>query len=70
MIEYGMTPLAVLKSATSINARVFHLDGLGQIKKGFLADVIAVQGNPIDDISAIKSVKFVMKDGEIYVREP
>ena len=70
MVEYGMTPLAVLKSATSINARVFHLDDLGQIKKGFLADVIAVQGNPIDDISAIKSVKFVMKDGEIYVREP
>ena len=69
MIEYGMTPLAVLKSATSINARVFHLDGLGQIKKGFLADIIAVQGNPIEDISAIKSVKFVMKDGEIYVRE-
>jgi imidazolonepropionase-like amidohydrolase len=68
MVEYGMTPLAVLKSATSINARVFHLDRLGQIKKGFLADIIAVQGDPAKDISAIKSVKFVMKDGEVYLR--
>jgi len=67
MVEYGMTPLAVLQSATSVNARVFHLDGLGQIRKGFFADIIAVQGDPTKDISAIKSVKFVMKDGEVYL---
>ena len=67
MVEYGMTPLAVLQSATSVNARVFHLDGFGQIRKGFLADIIAVQGDPTKDISAIKSVKFVMKDGEVYL---
>ncbi|WP_297792032.1 amidohydrolase family protein [uncultured Eudoraea sp.] len=70
MVEYGMTPLAVLQSATSINARVFHLDRLGHIKKGFLADLIAVQGDPTKDISRVKLVKFVMKDGEIYLREP
>jgi imidazolonepropionase-like amidohydrolase len=69
MVEYGMTPLAVLQSATSINARVFHLNGLGQIRKGFLADIIAVQGDPTKDISAIKSVKFVMKDGEVYLAD-
>ncbi|MBT8181180.1 MAG: amidohydrolase family protein, partial [Eudoraea sp.] len=68
IVEYGMTPLAVLQSANSINARIFHLDDLGQIKKGFLADIIAVQGDPAKDISAIKSVKFVMKDGEVYLR--
>ena len=67
MVEYGMTPLAVLQSATSINARVFHLEGFGQIRKGFFADIIAVQGDPTKDISAIKSVKFVMKDGEVYL---
>ena len=67
MVEYGMTPLAVLQSATSVNARVFHLDGFGQIRKGFFADIIAVQGDPTKDISAIKSVKFVMKDGEVYL---
>jgi imidazolonepropionase-like amidohydrolase len=69
MVEYGMTPLAVLQSATSINARVFHLDRLGRIRKGLLADIIAVQGDPTKDISAIKSVKFVMKDGEIYLAD-
>ena len=69
MVEYGMTPLAVLQSATSINARVFHLDRLGRIRKGLLADIIAVQGDPTKDISAIKSVKFVMKDGEIYLTD-
>jgi imidazolonepropionase-like amidohydrolase len=69
MVEYGMTPLAVLQSATSVNARVFHLDRLGRIRKGLLADIIAVQGDPTKDISAIKSVKFVMKDGEIYLAD-
>ena len=67
MVEYGMTPLAVLQSATSVNARVFHLDGFGKIRKGYFADIIAVQGDPTKDISAIKSVKFVMKDGEVYL---
>ena len=67
MVEYGMTPLAVLQSATSVNARVFHLDRLGLIRKGLLADIIAVQGDPTKNISAIKSVKFVMKDGEVYL---
>lgn len=70
MVEYGMTPIAVLQSATSINARVFHLDKLGHIKKDFLADLIAVQGDPTKDISKVKLVNFVMKDGEIYLREP
>ena len=67
MVEYGMTPLAVLQSATSVNARVFHFDRLGRIRKGLLADIIAVQGDPTKNISAIKSVQFVMKDGEVYL---
>ncbi len=66
MVDYGMKPLAVLKSATSGNASMFHLDQLGSLKEGFLADIIAVKGNPIEDISSVKNVSFVMKDGVIY----
>ncbi len=66
MVEYGMAPINALKSATSINARVFHLETLGQIKKGYLADIIAVEGNPIENIHTMKNVPFVMKDGIIY----
>ncbi|MCC1483917.1 amidohydrolase family protein [Winogradskyella immobilis] len=66
MIDYGMKPIRALQSATSVNARVFHLDNLGNIKKGFLADIIAVDDNPIKDIKAMRNVSFVMKDGVIY----
>ncbi|APQ15926.1 metal-dependent hydrolase family protein [Maribacter hydrothermalis] len=66
MVDYGMKPLDVLKSATSDNASMFHLNHLGSLKQGFLADIIAVKGNPAQDISAVKNVSFVMKDGVIY----
>ncbi len=69
MVEYGMQPSDVLKSATSLNAKVFHLDSLGKLEKGFLADIIAVEGNPFKDIKKMRDVKFVMKDGEIYKNE-
>ena len=67
MVEYGMKPLDVLKSATSVNARVFgYGDKIGGIKKGMLADVIMVKGDPSADIHAVRNVVFVMKDGKIY----
>jgi len=66
MVAYGMKPKAALQSATSINARVFHLNNLGRIKNGYLADIIAVEGNPLENISKMRQVKFVMKDGIIY----
>ena len=66
MVDYGMEPLDVLKSATSGNASLFHLNDLGQLKKGFLADIIAVKGNPVKDISVMENVSFVMKDGKVY----
>jgi imidazolonepropionase-like amidohydrolase len=66
MVEYGMKPLEVLRSATSVNAQVFGMKNLGEIKEGFLADIIAVEGNPAEDIKAVKQVKLVMKDGTIY----
>ena len=66
MVDYGMKPLDVLISATSNNAKMFHLNQLGNLEKGFLADIIAVEGNPTKDISVMKNVSFVMKDGMVY----
>ncbi|OJJ16805.1 amidohydrolase [marine bacterium AO1-C] len=69
MVEYGMKPIEVLRSATSVNAKVFHLENkLGKLQKGFLADIIAVKGNPLKNIKDIRQVKLVMKDGMIYKR--
>ena len=65
MVDYGMKPLDVLKSATSINADAFHYgDKIGRLKKGLFADIIAVEGNPIMDIKDIRKVILVMKDGK------
>lgn len=69
MVEYGMNTEAALISATSGNAEQFHLNQLGQIKAGFLADIIAVQGDPSKDIASLKNVSLVMKDGKIYKNE-
>lgn len=66
MAEYGMKPIDVLRSATSVNATVFRLKRLGSIQSGYFADLVAVQGNPEEDIKAVKQVKLVMKDGVIY----
>jgi imidazolonepropionase-like amidohydrolase len=68
MVDYGMKTLDVLRSATSINAQVFGLNSLGNIKAGYLADLVAVQGNPVEDIKAVKAMKMVMKDG-VMVKE-
>jgi imidazolonepropionase-like amidohydrolase len=61
-----MKPIDVLRSATSVNAEVFGLGKLGNVKAGYLADLVAVQGNPAEDIKAVKQVKLVMKDGLVY----
>jgi imidazolonepropionase-like amidohydrolase len=67
MVEYGMTPLSVLQSATSVNADIFQMgDKIGKVKNGWLADLIAVEGNPLEDIRVLEKIKMVMKDGVIY----
>ena len=67
MVEYGMKPLDVLKSATSVNADVFGSgDKIGKIKPGLLADLIAVDGDPSIDIKNIRKIKLVLKNGIIY----
>jgi len=67
MVEYGMKPVDVLRSATSVNADVFgYADKIGRIKKGLLADLTAVQGDPSVDIKTIRKVTLVMKDGGAF----
>lgn len=69
MVEYGMTPLAALKAATSVNARLVHRESeLGRIAPGLLADLVAVQGNPLQNISALRSVRLVVKGGTVVRR--
>ncbi|MEY2595823.1 MAG: hypothetical protein RI965_1095 [Bacteroidota bacterium] len=67
MVEYGMQPFDVLKAATSVNSKAFHLDDrLGFLKPGFISDVVVVAGDPSKNISAIRNVLFVMKEGVVY----
>jgi imidazolonepropionase-like amidohydrolase len=70
MVEYGMKPMEVLKAATTINAKAFHLDQqVGAIKEGLKADLLIVSGDPSNVISDLRKVKWVMKDGVVYRNE-
>jgi imidazolonepropionase-like amidohydrolase len=70
MVEYGMKPLNVLRSATSVNADVFKInERLGRIKPGLLADIVIVDGDPSTAIEQIRRVKWVMKEGTVYLPE-
>jgi imidazolonepropionase-like amidohydrolase len=67
MVAYGMPPAAALKSATSVAARVLHMENqIGSVKQGLFADLVAFDGDPTRDISALRRVKFVMKNGVVY----
>lgn len=67
MVEAGMAPMEAIKSATMQAARVLEMDQeIGSLETGKLADVIAVSGNPLRDITVLENVDFVMKEGIVY----
>jgi imidazolonepropionase-like amidohydrolase len=67
MVKYGMAPMDAIKSATSTAANLLEMKGeIGVIAPGAYADVVAVQGDPLANIDALKSVSFVMKDGKVF----
>jgi imidazolonepropionase-like amidohydrolase len=67
MVEYGMKPADVIRSATSVTAKLLGMDEMiGRVVPGLRADIIAVAGDPSTDISALRQVRFVMKDGVVY----
>jgi imidazolonepropionase-like amidohydrolase len=64
---FGMPPLDALKAATSVDARILHMDDrIGRVKEGLFADLIAIDGDPSRDLAKLHSVTFVMKNGTIY----
>jgi imidazolonepropionase-like amidohydrolase len=70
MVDRGMTPMQALQAATLVSAQLIERDhDLGRLQAGYLADVIAVPGDPSQDITLTQDVRFVMKDGQIY-KEP
>lgn len=68
MVEYGMSPIEAIRAATVNAADLLGLDDeIGQLRPGFQADLIAVRGNPLEDVRLLEEVGFVMKRGEVYL---
>ncbi len=66
MVDRGMTPLQALQAATLTSAELINVDDRGRLEPGLLADVIAVPGDPLSDITMTEDVRFVMKGGQVY----
>jgi imidazolonepropionase-like amidohydrolase len=67
-VQYGMTPMQAIKSGTSLAAELLERqDSLGSVAPGMLADLVAVAGDPLKDITELQRVRFVMKDGTVYL---
>ncbi len=66
LVKLGMSPLDAIRSATIVAADVLGVDDRGRVAEGMLADIVAVPGNPLEDITAMERVSFVMKGGRVY----
>ncbi|WP_299836747.1 amidohydrolase family protein [uncultured Tenacibaculum sp.] len=67
MVEAGMPEIEAIQSATITNAKILKMETeIGQVKKGFFADIIAVDKNPLKNVKTLENVVFVMKNGEVY----
>ncbi|MBM3513467.1 MAG: amidohydrolase family protein [Alphaproteobacteria bacterium] len=65
MVEFGMTPAEATRAATVITADLFGLKDVGTVESGKLADIIAVKGDPLADVKALREISFVMKSGQV-----
>jgi len=71
MVDYGIAPLQTLRAATSTNARLLHMEEqIGSVRPGLLADLVAVRGDPVRDIHAVRDISFVMKGGAVVRAAP
>ena len=69
MVKFGMTPLGALQADLINGAKLLDWEGqIGALKPGYFADIVAVPGNPLNDITALQHVEFVMKGGSVYKR--
>jgi imidazolonepropionase-like amidohydrolase len=66
LVDRGMTPLQALRAATTVAAELISVEDRGRLETGLLADVIAVPGNPLEEIGVVEQVRFVMKGGAVY----
>jgi imidazolonepropionase-like amidohydrolase len=70
MVEFGMSPVESIRCATVHAAELLGMEGeLGVVAPGAYADIIAVEGDPFQDVSVLRNVKFVMKDGKVFKNE-
>jgi imidazolonepropionase-like amidohydrolase len=70
MVEFGMTPMDAIQSATSRPAQMLDMEGqIGVLAPGAYADIIAVSGDPLHDMKILENVQFVMKDGKVFKNE-
>ena len=66
LVDRGMTPLQAIRAATTVAAELIDVEDRGRLAPGLLADVIAVEGDPLEDITATERVRFVMKGGDVF----
>ncbi|HET9697478.1 MAG TPA: amidohydrolase family protein [Terriglobales bacterium] len=67
MVKYGMTPIQAIRSATTVASELLGMQSqIGTVEAGKYADIVAVQGDPLQDVTVLKNVNFVMKGGEVY----
>ena len=66
LVDWGLPPAAVLRAATVVAADLINRSDLGRLAEGYLADIIAVPGDPLTDITVTQRVNFVMKDGKVF----
>jgi len=69
LVEWGLPAAAVLKAATVTAAELINVTDRGRLAEGLLADIIAVPGDPLSDITVTRDVRFVMKGGKVYVHK-